>query len=83
MPPIRRANTRQTPGITRDMILRYCTEPRSAQDIAEHLGYDTAYLRRAFLRPMVDGGALITTMPDKPRSKFQKYQAADGDNQTL
>lgn len=83
LPPIRRANTRQTPGITRDMILRYCTEPRSAQDIAEHLGYDTAYLRRAFLRPMVDGGALITTMPDKPRSKFQKYQAADGDNQTL
>ncbi|NEG54842.1 ATP-binding protein [Bifidobacterium platyrrhinorum] len=74
----RRTNARQAPGITRDMIMRYCTEPRSAQDIAEHLGYDTAYLRRAFLRPMVDDGMLVTTMPDKPRSKFQKYQAADG-----
>lgn len=69
-------NVGNDPGAMRGMILRYCREPRSAKDIAEHFGYNMTYMRKTFIRPMVAQGALSMTMPSKPRSKYQRYLAA-------
>lgn len=70
-------NVRNNPETMRRMILRYCHEPRSAKDIAEHFDYNITYMRKTFIRPMVEEGALTRTMPDKPRSKYQRYLATD------
>lgn len=57
----------------REEIVRYCGESRSASEIAQYFGYDVQYLRREYIRPMVLSGDLTLTMPDKPRSKYQRY----------
>lgn len=73
------ANNRQPqigkPIDAQNDILEYCAIPRSAQDIANHLGYDLQYARRQYIRPMIAHGQLMMSIPDKPRSKFQKYQS--------
>lgn len=68
---------RHDPGKARQDIVQYCSTPRSAQDIANQFGFDLAYLRRAYLRPLIQNGVLRLTLPDKPRSKFQRYVAAE------
>lgn len=56
-------------------ILAYCSEPRSAQEIANHVGRSLQYTRREYIRPMVEAGRLSLTLPDKPKSKYQRYQS--------
>lgn len=60
-------------GRNDDAVLRFCAVPRSAQDIAEFCGLSTAYVRRTVIRPMIASGKLRMTIPDKPRSKRQRY----------
>lgn len=57
-------------------ILLYCIEPRSAQEIADHVGRSLQYTRREYIRHMIRDGRLLMTLPDKPQSKYQRYQAA-------
>ena len=56
-------------------ILAYCSEPRSAQEIANHVGRSLQYTRREYIRPMVEAGRLSLALPDKPKSKYQRYQS--------
>lgn len=57
-------------------IIAYCTQPRSRNEIAEHVGIETpSYVVQRYLRPLLDMGLLEMTMPDKPKSKNQKYVA--------
>ncbi|WP_369344251.1 ATP-binding protein [Bifidobacterium aquikefiricola] len=70
----RQAKTRS--GQTIQDILDYCSQPRSAQEIADSLGYNMQYVRKRYIRPMIDDGRLSLTMPDKPQSKFQRYQSS-------
>ena len=59
-------------------IIAYCTEPRSRNEIAEHVGIETpSYVVQRYLRPLLDMGLLEMTMPDKPKSKNQKYVAVE------
>ena len=55
-------------------ILDFCEQPRSKQEIKEHLGFSS---RRQFegryMRLLLESGQLIMTIPDKPNSKNQKY----------
>ncbi|MCI1674518.1 MAG: putative DNA binding domain-containing protein [Bifidobacterium tibiigranuli] len=71
----RRKKARPSNKIIQD-ILEYCSQPRSAQEITDSLGYNIQYVRKRYIRPMVDDGRLALTMPDKPQSKFQRYRAA-------
>ena len=49
-------------------------EPRSKAEIMKHCGYkDTKNFVQKYLRPLLDRGVLQMTIPDKPRSKNQKY----------
>ncbi len=54
-------------------VLAFCVEPRSRKEIAEMLGVDEYYAARRYINPLVLSGALGRTIPDKPRSKNQKY----------
>ncbi|MBA3888188.1 MAG: putative DNA binding domain-containing protein [Acidobacteria bacterium] len=58
----------------REAIVRLCQwHPISARELAEIVGRRADYLNGRYLRPMVKEGALALTIPDKPRSRFQKY----------
>ena len=55
-------------------ILTYCEKPRSRFDLANELGYDsTYYMVTKYLRPLVESGKLKMVLPNRPRSKNQKY----------
>lgn len=55
------------------MVLDFCSDPRSRQEIAKMLGVDEYYAARRYINPLVGAGVLAMTLPDKPRSKEQRY----------
>ena len=55
-------------------ILDFCVEPRTRDEIQEHIGITSrAHFRKCYLYPLLDAGKLQMTMPDKPKSRYQKY----------
>lgn len=65
------------PRNIKNHILDYCAEPRSTQDIAAHFGYTATYVKRAYIRPLLQQGALVPAYPNRPlNSKLQQYLAA-------
>lgn len=59
---------------TQVAILAFCKEPRSKAEIMEHCGYkNTKNFTQIHLRPLMESGQLQMTIPDKPRSRNQKY----------
>ncbi len=55
-------------------ILDYCKIPRSRIELQEFCGYKSAsHFREKILTPLITGGQLILTIPDKPNSPKQKY----------
>ena len=57
-----------------EKILMFCMKPHSKSEIAEHCGYkNTKSFTKKYLRPLLDEGRLQMTLPDKPRSQYQKY----------
>ena len=59
---------------TEAAILSYCSVPRSRKEIADHLGIETStYVSHRYLRPLLESGRLLMTIPDAPKSKNQRY----------
>ena len=59
-------------------LLDFCRIPRSRQEIADYLGVGTVfYAVQHYVKPLVDKGRLAMTIPDKPRSRNQKYYTAE------
>ena len=55
-------------------ILSYCTKPRSREELAQHFGFETpTYFVKTYIAPLLADGKIKMTIPDKPKSKFQKY----------
>ena len=60
-----------------ERILTFCSVPRSRDELLEHLKLsDRKNLRTKYLNPLLASGKLKMTLPDKPRSKQQKYVRA-------
>ncbi len=56
------------------MILDFCKEARSISEIMEKFAFDSrTSFRRKYLNKLVKEGRLKMTLPDKPKSKNQKY----------
>lgn len=61
---------------TQDRILKYCKIPRSKKEITMFLGYkDAKSMAKNHLKPLIQAGKLVMTIPDKPNSRNQKYVA--------
>jgi len=56
-------------------IVAFCAIPRSRREVADYFGLSLPYVTRTFLNPLCENGRLVRTLPDKPRSKDQRYVA--------
>ena len=55
-------------------ILNYCIAPRSRKELADKFGFEApSYFIKKYISPLIDEGKIRMTIPDKPKSKFQKY----------
>ena len=61
-----------------ETILEFCKTPRSRSEIEELFKgkKSIVYLMKTVVHPLIDSGALLLTIPEKPRSKFQRYVTA-------
>lgn len=58
-------------------LLNFCRVPRSRKEIKEHLGISTVfYVMQHYVQPLLESAVLIMTMPDKTKSRNQKYVSA-------
>lgn len=58
-----------------EKIIEFCKEPRSLAEIMLYLGYrDRVKFKKKYINPLLNNG-LTMTIPDKPRSRNQKYVA--------
>ncbi|MCO6559046.1 MAG: putative DNA binding domain-containing protein [Bifidobacterium sp.] len=56
-------------------VLRYCSIPRTRQEIIGHLGLKSkGYAVRKYIQPLADRGLLLMSKPNAPSSKNQIYQ---------
>lgn len=57
-------------------IIYYCRTPRTREELAAQFGFETpSYFIKMYIAPMIAAGKIKMTLPDKPKSKFQKYYA--------
>ena len=55
-------------------ILEFCKSPKSKTEILEFTGYKhRTHFSTNILRPLLENGQLLLTIPDKPTSRLQKY----------
>lgn len=55
-------------------LLAFCRVPRSREEIAEFVGVKTQfYVVSKYIKPLLEEGRLQMTLPDKPKSKNQRY----------
>lgn len=58
-------------------ILNYCITPRSREELAERFGFEApTYFIKTYISPLLANGKIKMTLPEKPKSKFQKYGSA-------
>ena len=62
---------------TLNSIIDYCITPRSMTEIMNFMGYKHRYnVKHRYIDPLIEGGFLVMTIPEKPNSRSQKYQKA-------
>lgn len=54
-------------------ILILCQEPRTREEIVTLIGKTQYYTMQTYVYPLVNEALLDMTMPDKPRSRYQKF----------
>ena len=73
------AEPSRAPGTEEDRLLAFCTVPRSRQEIADFLGIKTIYyVSRHYIQPLLESGRLAMTIPERPKSRNQRYQTVQG-----
>lgn len=57
-------------------LLEFCSTPRSRQEIADYVGVKTVfYAVKHYIEPLLQNGKLALTIPEKPKSRKQRYIA--------
>ena len=58
-------------------VIAFCEQPRSFTEIMEHLGLKhRSNTKNRYIDPLIEGGFLEMTIPEKPNSRNQKYVRA-------
>ena len=60
----------------RGALLDFCRLPRSRADIVKFVGLSQYYAMRTLVTPLVAEGRLKLSIPDKPKSRHQRYVTA-------
>ena len=69
-----RISLKDQPGTVEDRIMLFCANPKSKEEIAGMLGIQTSYyVVSKYLRHLIDEGKIAMTIPEKPKSKFQRF----------
>lgn len=55
-----------------DSILEFCATPRSRAELVDFVGKSRNYVVK-LIAPLIENGKLKLTIPDKPKSSYQKY----------
>lgn len=83
--PLCKANSTVTVGPTTQVttqdkdkrleaLIEFCNIPRSKKEMMNHIAIaNTNHFRKSYLKPLLDSGKLVMTIPDKPNSRNQKY----------
>ena len=59
------------------LLLDFCTEARSRDEMQSFVGItNRSHFSKAYLKPLLASGKLKMTIPDKPKSRSQKYITA-------
>ena len=60
-----------------EIIVSFCDIPRTKDEIMRHIGLSSKrQFNERYMKPLLKSGRLLMTLPDKPRSRNQKYIAA-------
>lgn len=63
-----------------DKLLSYCKNPRTRAEISNYLGMKIIfYTMSKYIKPLIEKGKLRMTIPDKPKSKNQRYYSISDD----
>ena len=54
-------------------ILEFCHIPRSRDELIRFVGYSQYYTMSKIVKPLIESGKLIMTIPSKPKSHNQRY----------
>lgn len=66
-------------GNLRERLLDFCRTPRSRKELELAFSEITiVHLMNKTVKPLIEEGKIGLTMPDKPKSKFQKYFTKQG-----
>lgn len=66
--------TKSAPSRHQVQLLAHAREPRSLIELMHVLGRkDRTKFRTTYLKPLLDAGLLVMTVPDKPQSSRQRY----------
>ena len=58
-------------------IIDFCSTPRSMIEIMEHIGLKHRYnMKHRYIDPLLEGGFLVMTVPEKSNSRSQKNMRA-------
>ena len=65
---------KQLSGVQKN-IIQYCSIPRTAKEIMDHIGYyNNSKNMVKLVKPLMEMGYIEMTEPEKPNSKNQKYR---------
>jgi ATP-dependent DNA helicase RecG len=65
-------------------ILRHCLRPRKRREVMTALGLSNHFVHYLnYMKPLIDAGYLVLTVPDKPNSKNQQYRTTSDGEQHL
>ena len=61
-------------AVSEEQILELCKTEKSLKEIVEYFGYKDVYkFKNSYINPLLEENKLQMTIPDKPKSKNQKY----------
>jgi ATP-dependent DNA helicase RecG len=61
-------------GNLEDQLLEFCRTPRTRKELVNFTGFSRFYTMDSIIKPLLESGKLKMTLPDKPKSKNQKYR---------
>ena len=56
-----------------EAIVEFCSIPRSRDELTAFVGKSKNYVMSQIVQPLLDSGKLRLSIPDKPKSAYQRF----------